>query len=194
MKREDIELIEQRIDALAQTSARRVLVRTEQGWHTHSRSALKPLEVVHEVGDPIHLGTKLVGNAEIWTHPYSSWICAAGEEPGEELYCFNEQNHHYVVQKIEKKPTKICAINASQELFCLGSNSQGTISPSEHLIADVSYYDSFHKIELDGVLKVSVAKTHTCAIDTQGELWCWGQNPFGEIGAPSTSVRQVMMP
>ncbi|HTL11025.1 MAG TPA: hypothetical protein VL588_00975, partial [Bdellovibrionota bacterium] len=31
--------------------------------------------------------------------------------------------------------------------------------------------------------QVSLGKAHACALDTEGQVWCWGENTFGELGS-----------
>jgi len=33
-----------------------------------------------------------------------------------------------------------------------------------------------------GVSSVSAGGHHTCAVKTDGSLWCWGDNSYGQIG------------
>ncbi|MGB7213390.1 MAG: hypothetical protein WBC97_12280 [Gemmatimonadales bacterium] len=45
-------------------------------------------------------------------------------------------------------------------------------------------------------LQVSVGSYHTCAVDTIGRAWCWGDNTYGELGngLPVDSSRQGFRP
>ena len=38
---------------------------------------------------------------------------------------------------------------------------------------------------------ISAGNSHTCAVDTSGDAWCWGSNTYGElgIGLPSMTAR-----
>jgi len=39
----------------------------------------------------------------------------------------------------------------------------------------------------DGVTSASVGVDHSCAIDGQGALWCWGNNAVGQLGDGTTA-------
>ena len=74
-----------------------------------------------------------------------------------------------------------CAsISAKPELFCWGNNTHGQIGDGtreDRLVitavkpADVSYWKLY-----------DAGGSHTCAIDNNDKLWCWGNNYFGQVG------------
>lgn len=39
---------------------------------------------------------------------------------------------------------------------------------------------------------LQASKAHTCAIDSQGDVWCWGGNRNGELGRGATSVAELV--
>ena len=40
-------------------------------------------------------------------------------------------------------------------------------------------------------LPVSTHDRHTCALKSDGSLWCWGENGFGQLGTGDLDLRQV---
>ena len=47
---------------------------------------------------------------------------------------------------------------------------------------------------LSGVTSVDMLGRHTCAIVGGGEVWCWGQNTYGELGDGTTASRSTPAP
>lgn len=44
-----------------------------------------------------------------------------------------------------------------------------------------------------GVKQVALGRTHTCAIDLDDDVWCWGGNQGGQLGDGTTIVRATPM-
>jgi len=38
---------------------------------------------------------------------------------------------------------------------------------------------------------VAAGVTHTCALATDGSLWCWGDNSAGQLGIGSNQPREI---
>gem|GEM_PF-5003746 len=89
-----------------------------------------------------------------------------------------------------------CAVALDGGLHCLGDNFNGIIAPANHGEEEV-FFDTFTQVEgLPPVEEVILGTVHACAL-TQGapserELWCWGDNTFGQMGAPSNRIREVI--
>lgn len=41
---------------------------------------------------------------------------------------------------------------------------------------------------MDEVVDLAAGSFHTCALSTQGEIWCWGDNEFGQLGDGSMAM------
>ena len=75
-----------------------------------------------------------------------------------------------------------CAIVAEGRVLCWGSNYQhqlGTSSGLEHSSPVEVASDLTH------VTKLAASNVHGCAIDSAGQLRCWGGNVFGQLGTGS---------
>lgn len=73
-----------------------------------------------------------------------------------------------------------CAVRASGELYCWGSDSYGQLGRGEPGGADGTPRGV---PGLGPVLSVAAGNMHTCAQRTTGEVVCWGFNGGGQIGA-----------
>ncbi len=47
---------------------------------------------------------------------------------------------------------------------------------------------------ISGVTAVDMLDAHTCAIVDGGEVWCWGQNTYGQLGDGTTDSRSTPAP
>ncbi|MGI6680657.1 MAG: RCC1 domain-containing protein [Bdellovibrionota bacterium] len=83
--------------------------------------------------------------------------------------------------------SNICAISASDELYCWGDNDTNLISPFQ-----VGKIEAPQKIAgLENVSAVSINGAYMCAI-SNNKLYCWGNNEYGQIGTGDTT--QVLTP
>ena len=74
--------------------------------------------------------------------------------------------------------TSTCVIRASDDLYCVGSNTYGQLGNGNQ----ISTSDPQKVIGLANVSAVSVGLTSACAITHSGSLYCWGDNSFGQLG------------
>src|SRR5690348_8593667 len=69
-------------------------------------------------------------------------------------------------------------------LWCWGSNSSGQLGSPAGAVSPVP----LQVLGLtDTVTEVSAGGAHTCAIETDRTLWCWGSNTYGPIGNGTTT-------
>jgi alpha-tubulin suppressor-like RCC1 family protein len=72
-------------------------------------------------------------------------------------------------------------------MTCAGRNNDGRLgndvstANSNILHMDVMFPDDVF------VVKAEAGYSSTCAIDSEGQLWCWGSNAGGEAGINSTT-------
>jgi len=75
-----------------------------------------------------------------------------------------------------------CGIMSDLSLWCWGDNSNGqlgngTQDNSSVPVAVVALNQTW--------ASVAAGSTHTCALATNGTLWCWGDNLYGKLGTGS---------
>lgn len=75
-----------------------------------------------------------------------------------------------------------CGVDASNQAYCWGSNGWGQLGYG-------ASYVGMHGFSRPGVVDtdvqfnlVTIYQMHTCAVATDGSLWCWGRNNVGQLG------------
>lgn len=89
----------------------------------------------------------------------------------------------------------VCAFNDAGQVFCWGDNSKGQLGIGV-------FAPQLSKVQVNFGSKPVAAKSiaagdhHTCVIDQDNELWCWGDNSQGQLGTGNqitSSVPQAIM-
>jgi alpha-tubulin suppressor-like RCC1 family protein len=76
-----------------------------------------------------------------------------------------------------------CAIRASNSLlYCWGSNANGQVGINSTATPQVSPVLVTGLLSGVAVRKVSCGRRHTCALQSNGSLYCWGENTAGQLG------------
>jgi hypothetical protein len=81
-----------------------------------------------------------------------------------------------------------CGIMSDQSLWCWGDNTYGQLGIGSEVAASTPV-----AVGAPGQTWASVAAglLNTCALATDGSLWCWGSNSDGQLGLGSNDGRQV---
>lgn len=76
-----------------------------------------------------------------------------------------------------------CAVKGDGTLWCWGDNTYGEIG-------DGTTQNKTTPVQIaalgSDVESVSLGFDHTCAVKTDGTLWCWGRNEYGQLGDGTT--------
>jgi cysteine-rich repeat protein len=80
-----------------------------------------------------------------------------------------------------------CAIRTDDSLWCWGDNSYGQLGTGD----TNSINAPVNIVATSGTTWSTVAtgSNHTCAVATDGWLWCWGANTSGQLGIGNTEQR-----
>ena len=81
-----------------------------------------------------------------------------------------------------------CALTDDGVAWCWGSNSHGQLGISgghESEARPAAVNATLH------YRAISAGRQHTCAIDLEGNLWCWGANDSGQLGDGTWQDRDV---
>src|SRR5690606_21052701 len=81
-----------------------------------------------------------------------------------------------------------CALRADDEIVCWGDNSVGQLGlGNTDLIGDDEVPSVAGPVDLGGTaMQLSAGGNHTCALTTEFEVRCWGQNNFSQLGLGSS--------
>lgn len=73
-----------------------------------------------------------------------------------------------------------CAIDYQGSVWCWGSNRMGKLGQP----ADVFSYSTPQQVTAlsTAAEQIAAGSSHTCAVDTHRDLWCWGEGIFGQVG------------
>jgi alpha-tubulin suppressor-like RCC1 family protein len=80
-----------------------------------------------------------------------------------------------------------CGLDSSGQGYCWGFNSNGQLGTSNTTSSLVPVAVS----QPAGVTftQVSIGSAHSCALDGNGQTWCWGKNTWGQMGDGTTTQR-----
>ena len=88
-----------------------------------------------------------------------------------------------------------CAINSDYELFCWGRNEYGQLGDGTN-----NYQNTPTPVNSTGFLNgkavnsVSAGNSYTCAINSDNQLFCWGNNDNGQLGDGTITNRNIPTP
>mgnify|MGYP002620789695 CR=1 FL=1 len=176
-------------------------------WGSNARFQLGtlPSDAISESFLPVRIGA-----ANDWTQlslgsQFSCGIRTSGTE--QDLYCWGDNTHGQLGAdpagaselqtptplssanewaSVAAGTRHVCAISTLQDLYCWGHNASGQLGHGDTV--------DTHQHELQTIAPevgikwaaVSAGEDHTCAIQDEGSLWCWGNNATGQLGAGNT--------
>lgn len=90
------------------------------------------------------------------------------------------------IDEVTGQDEHICVRRRSGTMFCWGTNISGQLGDGTATARPqpVMVLDPATMSEPFLVRDISVGQSNTCAIDTDGDIWCWGSSAGGATGAP----------
>jgi alpha-tubulin suppressor-like RCC1 family protein len=93
-------------------------------------------------------------------------------------------------RSVELGQGQVCAIADDGALYCWGRNPEGETGLGSEL--PQIRIPTRVGIESDWV-SIAASQHHSCGVRGDGTLWCWGKNPYLEIGA-ADATRSFLIP
>ena len=92
-------------------------------------------------------------------------------------------------QRIAAGLSHSCAIDGDGNAFCWGSNSYGQLG-------DGTTDSSLTPVAVQGLsgvhlVAIEAGNHHSCALDEDGDVYCWGRNDYGQLGDGTDSDRTL---
>ena len=89
------------------------------------------------------------------------------------------------VSTLESGPGYWCALNAENEVSCLGYNMSGQLGNG----GDEQSWATAIPVTLPAPAhSIGAGGAHACAVDATNVLWCWGANDHGQLGFDDPGV------
>lgn len=121
---------------------------------------------------------------------------------GGELYCWGDNNYGQVgdgTRGDRNTPVKLagrwqsvtlggvhaCAIDDAGKLWCWGNNAAGQTGAAD---LNATLTTPLQVGEAADWSQLTAGATHTCALNTSGALFCWGDNDSGQLGRHTRDV------
>ena len=103
-----------------------------------------------------------------------------------------------VIAQITAGSTHTCALDIAGQVYCWGLNSAGQLGDNSttNRWAPVAVNTTAGTGDMDGktITQITAGYTHTCALDTLGQVYCWGYNSRGQLGDGSFSNDPTLVP
>lgn len=101
------------------------------------------------------------------------------ENGAEQIGAWNGQ-----VAQVAAGKSHTCLLTTGGNVYCVGDNSQGQLAqnplglPSSTSWQIIDYQAS----PLSGIVSISAGNQHNCALNSSGQIFCWGYGSDGELG------------
>jgi alpha-tubulin suppressor-like RCC1 family protein len=87
----------------------------------------------------------------------------------------------------------VCVLSPDGSLWCWGFNVEGQLGlndnyPGQNQFSPVAVEAGTHWSSVD------TGQGHTCGVQTDGSLWCWGRNTTGHLGLGASAPIQIRVP
>jgi hypothetical protein len=90
------------------------------------------------------------------------------------------------IEAITTGTSHACALLADDTVSCWGSNGDGALGDGTTTTPSIATPATVPG--LTNVAAISAGGYHTCALSKTGEVWCWGDNEYGQVGAGGADV------
>lgn len=90
-----------------------------------------------------------------------------------------------------------CARRTAGDVWCWGSDADGQLGDSLLHTACAGTPCSLAPVQVEGIddaIDLAAGDDHACVLRASGEVWCWGDNRFGQLGNDTFADSAVPVP
>jgi alpha-tubulin suppressor-like RCC1 family protein len=87
-----------------------------------------------------------------------------------------------IAVQVDAGAAHTCAIDTAGLAYCWGANSAGQLGNGDGPDQDTPV--RVDALQTRTLVEITTGDDHSCAIDDQGAVWCWGDDAHGQLGAP----------
>ena len=108
-------------------------------------------------------------------------------------FVVDDQGQRIVVQQLSLGLDHSCGVAADGRVLCWGGNSYGQLGyPAGQDFGGRVFRTHAAQVPgLTNITAIEAGTTHTCAIDQQKRVWCWGSNVWSELGREDTQTTHL---
>ena len=129
------------------------------------------------------------------THPWSTLSGRCAIDSNKKLYCWAFPYPNQPTQidasdwiAVSSADGTRCGIRSDRSMWCWGNNSKGSLGVGP----GVQFNEIPQRVTAtadDQWVAVVTSGSHTCALQQDQSLWCWGENGDGQVGDASQTRR-----
>lgn len=88
---------------------------------------------------------------------------------------------------------QVCALRRDGTVWCFGGNAEFELGRPVSKSCGTNLCDPTPAPVpgLSGIVQVAVGTAFACALDAAGQVWCWGDNRYGQLGRGFTSAAEL---
>ncbi len=99
------------------------------------------------------------------------------------------QTENLKFSQVTNGESHTCALTTNGQVYCWGLNSSGQLGTGDE---NNNHLPVLIQISTDNRVKqVSAGNSHTCALTTNGQVYCWGYNGSGQMGNNISGGKQL---
>jgi alpha-tubulin suppressor-like RCC1 family protein len=115
-------------------------------------------------------------------------VSVQSNDPGDAFY-------NKIITKISTGHSHTCALDSISRAYCWGSNDYGQLGTGDATSSSTPVFvkagDPTDALYDKTITQITAGWRHTCALDSTGQAYCWGDNNYGELG-DATNIQRIV--